>query len=81
MADAGDASAAGGEGTVPPPLLLRAEACKKVLGAFARKLETEFLHPHAGEHMSYARAIVHQVRQYRRLVEGEEHRYLPVLLK
>lgn len=63
------------------PLLLRGPACKKVLTAFSQKLESEFFHPLAERHMSYADAIVFQARLYRRLIEGEVTGYSPLMLR
>lgn len=60
-------------------MTLRKDAFRKVLAAFAKKMETEFHHPHAGAHMSYARAVNWQAREYRRAVEGAADRYMPVL--
>lgn len=70
--DAGDASE-------PRGLLLRNAAFKKVLGAFAKKMETTFHHPHAQRDMSYTEAVNWQAREYRRAVEGESEKYSPLL--
>jgi len=60
---------------------LTAEAFRKVLTVFEKKLATEFFHPLAEKRMSYGDALVYQVRQYRRVVEGELADYQPLLLK
>ena len=52
-----------------------------VLTAFSQKLESEFFHPLAERHMSYADAIVFQARLYRRLIEGEVTGYSPLMLR
>lgn len=63
------------------PLLLRKGAFAKVLTAFSKKMETEFFHPVAERHMTYADALVFQARQYRRLIEGEAGEYAPLMLR
>ena len=63
------------------PVLLRKEAFRKVLAAFSKKMETEFFHPAAERHMSYADALVFQARLYRRLIEGEVEEYRPLMLR
>ena len=62
-------------------MLLRKEAFRKVLAAFSKKMETEFFHPVAERHMSYADARVFQARLYRRLIEGEVEEYRPLMLR
>ncbi len=61
------------------PIILRNEAFKKVLAAFARKMETEFQHPHAGRKMTYSEAVNWQAKEYRRVVEGKVDNYIPLL--
>lgn len=63
------------------PVLLTKGGYKTVIEAFAKKLETEFIHPLAERRLSYAKALVFQARLYRRLVEGEVEEYSPVLLR
>lgn len=63
----------------PKALILSKTALRKVLAAFAEKMEAEFHHPHAGMQMTYAHAINWQAREYRRLVEGETGEYTPLL--
>lgn len=63
----------------PKALRLRNEALKKVISAFAKKLETEFHHSQTGAQMTYAKALNWQAGAYRRVVEGEIDRYTPVL--
>ncbi|MBQ9406140.1 MAG: CRISPR-associated endonuclease Cas1 [Desulfovibrio sp.] len=63
------------------PVILRKDAFKKVLTAFAKKMETEFFHPTAERHMTFDDALIFQARQYRRLVEGEIMDYAPLMLR
>lgn len=63
----------------PKALILRNDAFKKVISAFAKKMETEFHHPQTGTQMTYAKALNWQAGAYRRVVEGDADRYTPVL--
>jgi CRISPR-associated protein Cas1 len=60
---------------------LHPPAFKKVVGAFEKKLQSEFHHPVADLRMTFAEALVFQARQFRRLVEGESGDYHPLLLR
>lgn len=60
---------------------LRPDAFKKVISAFEKKMQTEFVHPVLGERMTYADSMVFQARQFRRLIEGETATYHPLLLR
>jgi CRISPR-associated protein Cas1 len=60
---------------------LRPDAFKKVISAFEKKMQTEFVHPVVGERMTYADSMVFQARQFRRLIEGESSTYHPLLLR
>lgn len=55
------------------------EGMKKVLKAFAKKMETSFHHSHAGREMSYSEALHFQAAAYRNVVEGKAEAYKPVL--
>ena len=71
----------GGNGVAKIRIRLTPEAFRTVLNAFEKKLATEFFHPLAEKRMNYADALVYQVRQYRRVIEGELNDYQPFLLK
>jgi len=60
---------------------LTAEAFRKVLTVFEKKMATEIFHPLAEKRMTYGDALVYQVRLYRRVVEGALSDYQPLLLK
>lgn len=77
--DVEDESHSGEPQSCPAALILRNEAFKKVISAFAKKMETEFHHPRTGAQMTYAKALNWQADAYRRVVEGETDRYEPVL--
>lgn len=68
-----------GEASEAKGLILRNDAFKKVLAAFAKKMETTFHHPYAQQEMSYTEAVNWQAREYRRAVEGETEKYSPIL--
>lgn len=59
-------------------LILREQAFRKVLGAFARKMETEFHNIHTNKKMTYAMAVNEQAMEYRKTVEGQG-KYCPLL--
>jgi CRISPR-associated protein Cas1 len=63
------------------PVQLTKEALKKVISGFEKKLQTEFYYEPLERKISYERAILEQVRQYRRVVEGESKTYVPLVLK
>ena len=63
------------------PVLLKKDAFSRVIAAFSKKLDTEFLHPYAAKQMSYAEAIIYQARLYRKLVDGEINYYIPLTLR
>lgn len=63
------------------PVKLQAEAFKRVIEAFEKKLTTEFYYPPAERTLTYADALIYQAGHYRKVIEGEAHVYQPVLLK
>ncbi|RME39119.1 MAG: CRISPR-associated endonuclease Cas1 [Deltaproteobacteria bacterium] len=63
------------------PVRLTHEAFRRVIEAFEKKLQTEFFHPLAEQRMTYAEALVWQARQYRRVIQGEQQVYQPLLLR
>lgn len=65
--------------SVVKPLILKSEPLKKVLAAFSKKMETRFHHPHAYKEMTYTEAVNWQAREYRRVVEGERDKYMPLV--
>jgi len=64
-----------------PPVLLTADAMKKVIGQFERKLATPFHYMEADKKINYAEALLCQVRQYRKYVEGSIVNYKPLQLR
>jgi CRISPR-associated protein Cas1 len=63
------------------PVKLLAEAFKRVIDAFEKKLTTSFFHPPAERRLSYGDAIIFQAGHYRKVIEGEVDVYQPLLLK
>ena len=63
------------------PVKLKADAFKRVIDAFEKKLTTSFHHPPAERQLTYGDAIIFQAGQYRKVIEGEADVYQPVLLK
>lgn len=62
-------------------LLLKPESLKKVISAFAKKLETTFFHPVAKRHLTYNESLLFQARQYRQVIDGELENYGPLMLR
>lgn len=60
-------------------LVLKKEALKKVLAAFARKMNVRFRHSRAGAEMTYSEAVDYQAGEYRRAVEGAVPVYTPLI--
>lgn len=60
-------------------LRLSLEAMKKLLAAFASKLEHSFMHPSLTKGLSYSESIKRQAYQYRLLIEKKEEKYVPLL--
>ncbi len=63
------------------PVMLKAEAFKRVIDAFEKKLTTEFFYAPAERQITYGEALIHQAGHYRKVLEGEVDMYQPVLLK
>lgn len=77
--DAGDNLDAAASGK--HPVKLTAEALKKVINAFEKKLKASFFHPNAGKELSYEESLNYQAAQFRRLIEGEIDQYQPIIMK
>ena len=63
------------------PIRLTPEAFARVVENFERKLTTEFFYPPYNRKITYAGAIVAQAGEYRKVVEGKQDHYEPLLLK
>lgn len=63
------------------PVKLRADAFKRVIDAFERKMTTSFFYPPAERHLTYSDALLFQAGHYRKVIEGEVDLYQPILLK
>ena len=63
------------------PVKLSAEAFKRVIDAFEKKLTTTFHYPPAGRQLSYGDVIIFQAGRFRKVIEGEVDVYQPLLLK
>ncbi len=63
------------------PVRLKPKAFRRVIEAFEKKLQTEFFHPLAERRLTYADALVYQARLFRRVVQGEQQTYQPLLLR
>ena len=68
-------------GTAKYPVKLVPDAFTRVIEAFEKKLSTRFYYPLAERNLSYGDAIIFQVAQYRKVIEGEAEVYQPLLLK
>lgn len=63
------------------PILLRPTSLKRVLTAFSKKMETEFLHPLAQRMMTYNQALVFQAKELRHAIEDQSYPYIPLTLR
>ena len=63
------------------PVKLKADAFKRVIDAFEKKMTTSFHHSPAERQFTYGDALIFQAGQYRKIIEGEVEVYQPVLLK
>ncbi len=63
------------------PVKLKADAFKRVIDAFEKKMTTSFHHSPAERQFTYGDALIFQAGQYRKIIEGEVEAYQPVLLK
>ncbi|GAB4172003.1 MAG: CRISPR-associated endonuclease Cas1 [Calditrichia bacterium] len=62
-------------------VLLTTEGLRKVIAQFEKKMETEILHSHAERRMSYKQLIFYQIRHFKRVINGEEYEYKPMVLR
>lgn len=60
-------------------ICLQGDGIKKVLRAFAAKMETVFHNPHLNREMNWTEAIRHQAGEYRRAVEEDQGEYKPLM--
>lgn len=63
------------------PVMIHADAMKRVIDAFEKKLTTSFFYSPAERQLSYGEALIYQAGHYRKLLEGAAEMYQPVLLK
>lgn len=63
------------------PVRLLPDAYRRTIEAFEKKLQVEFFHPLAQRRMTYAAALVYQARIFKRVVNGEQNLYQPLLLR
>jgi len=63
------------------PVRLRSDAFRRVINAFEKKLTSRFYYPPANTQLSYSDAIFYQARHYKKIIEGENKHYQPILLK
>lgn len=66
------------EDSITHKLILREDAFRKVLAAFAKKMETRFHHSQENKELTYASAVNNQALEYRKAVESKS-RYAPLL--
>lgn len=62
-------------------LRMTPEAYRRVVRAFERKLQGEFLHPATGNRISFSEALLFQARQLREVIEGKQKAYLPLQMR
>ncbi|HBH28513.1 MAG: CRISPR-associated endonuclease Cas1 [Desulfofustis sp. PB-SRB1] len=68
-------------GAGKPAVKLTAEAFRRVVENFERKLTTEFHYPPEERTITYSDSLVAQAALYRKVIEGELRVYQPLLLK
>jgi len=58
-----------------------AEAYRRLIQAFEKKMQTSFMHPHIKKEMSYNEALNLQARHLRAVIEENEQKYNPLLIR
>jgi len=62
-------------------VLLTREGLRKVIAQFEKKIDTQLFFSPLGRQLSYKKVIREQVRHFRRVINGEEKDYKPLVLK
>ena len=62
-------------------VLLTKNALKKVISQFEKKLLTEVYYPPLNKHISYKRIMREQINHFKRVINGEEINYKPLVTK
>lgn len=62
-------------------IVLKNVGMKRFLGEFNRRLNTEIHHPIAGRSLSYRKCFEVQARQVRKMIEGTQTTYFPLLAR
>jgi CRISPR-associated protein Cas1 len=62
-------------------VLLTKKGLQKVIPHFEKKLETEIFYHPLGSHIPYKRVFREQVRHFKRVINGDEESYKPLVIK
>jgi CRISPR-associated protein Cas1 len=62
-------------------VLLTKGGIKKVIAQFEKKLDNQLYYPPLGKQISYRRLIIEQVKHFKRVLNGEENEYSPLIIK
>lgn len=62
-------------------VLLTKDGLKKVISQFEKKMDTDIYYQPLGTSVSYKRVMREQVRHFKRVIQGEEEFYKPLVIK
>lgn len=62
-------------------ILLNEEGLRKVITQFEKRLENQILHPHAERRMNFKQIIRYQAQHLKRVINGEEQYYKPLVIR
>ena len=62
-------------------VLLTREGLRKVITHFEKRLDTRLFYPPLQKPLSYRQIISQQIRQFKRVINGEESLYKPLVIK
>lgn len=62
-------------------ILLNTQGLRKVITHLEKKLDTEIFYAPLEKRLSYKRIIFQQVRHFKRVIQGEENSYKPLIIK
>ncbi|MHB8281744.1 MAG: CRISPR-associated endonuclease Cas1 [bacterium] len=62
-------------------ILLTKEGIKKVIGQFEKKLDTSIYFNNLGKNITYKELFLEQAQQFKRVVNGEESEYKPLMAR
>ena len=62
-------------------VLLTKVGLKKVISQFEKKMDTDIYYQPMGLHFSYKRVMREQIRHFKRVIQGEEEMYKPLVIK